>query len=202
MFAAWESEAALDHFLGKSRLGKSRLGESDTAASRLGETFANGWHVRLEFMRRWGNIRGLPDLPIQAGTQDPTQPVVAVTLARLKHTQIPRFIKWGKPVERLVRDHPGTTLALAGTHPTRTVSTFSVWSTQQQMTDMVRGHSAVAEPTRHAEAMIERSRKDFHFEFTTLRFRPLSEHGTWQGRSNIVPSPASTDENNSEILEF
>lgn len=175
MFAAWESEAALEEFL---------------EGSNLGQTFAAGWHVRLEFMRRWGTISELPDLPLKVGEQDPTKPVVAVTLARLKHTQIPRFIKWGKPVERLVRDHPGTTLALAATHPVRTVSTFSVWSTQQQMTDMVSGHSAVEQPTRHSDAMLERRRKDFHFEFTTLRFRARSEFGTWQGQSNIVPLPA------------
>lgn len=173
MFAAWESEAAIDDFL---------------KSSPLGETFAEGWHVRLDFMRRWGKISELPELPSQIGEQDPTKPVVAVTLARLKHRHIPRFIKWGKPVEVLVRDHPGTTLALAATHPVRTVSTFSVWSTQQQMTDMVRGHSAVPERARHSDAMAERSRKDFHFEFTTLRFRALSEHGVWEGRSDFVPT--------------
>ena len=35
-------------------------------------------------------------------------------------------------------------------------------------------------------AMVERERRDFHHEFTTLRFRPLSEHGTWEGR-RVVP---------------
>jgi hypothetical protein len=34
---------------------------------------------------------------------------------------------------------------------------------------------------------VERERKDFHHEFTTLRFRALTEHGTWDGRSDIVP---------------
>jgi len=56
------------------------------------------------------------------------------------------------------------------------------------MTDMVRGRSHGPEPTRHVSAMRERERKDFHHEFTTLRFRCLSEHGSWQGRTNIVPT--------------
>lgn len=172
LFAAWESEDAIDGF---------------HTSSALGRQLSTGWHVRLDFMRRWGKISEFPSLPSEVGEQDPTQPVVALTLARLKHTQVPRFIKWGKPVETLVRDHPGTTLALAAMHPMRTVSTFSVWTSQQEMTDMVRGHSEVPEPTRHADAMVERSRKDFHFEFTTLRFRVLSEHGEWCGRRNIVP---------------
>ena len=50
------------------------------------------------------------------------------------------------------------------------------------------GRSAVADPHRHADAMAERDRRDFHHEFATFRFRPVSEHGAWQGRSGIVPT--------------
>ena len=52
---------------------------------------------------------------------------------------------------------------------------------------MVHGRAAVPDPDRHASAMAERERRDFHHEFATYRFRPLSEHGAWQGRSGIVP---------------
>ena len=65
--------------------------------------------------------------------------------------------------------------------PPRTISTFSVWRTVREMEEMVHGRSAVAEPERHAAAMVERRRRDFHHEFATYRFRPLSEHGTWEG---------------------
>lgn len=172
MFAAWENEQAIDDFL---------------ADSAFGQTLAAGWHVRLDFLRRWGHVAEFDGLPISTGPTDPDEPVVAVTLARLKHPQLPRFIKWGKPVERLVRDHPGTTLALAATRPNRTVSTFSVWRSEREMVEMVRGHSEIPEADRHATAMVERTRKDFHFEFTTLRFRCLGEYGEWDGRTNIVP---------------
>ncbi|MBX3013935.1 MAG: hypothetical protein KF832_20605 [Caldilineaceae bacterium] len=172
MFAAWESPGAIDAFL---------------ANTALGRTLATGWHVRLAFQRRWGYIREFDGLAESVGEQDPAAPVVAVTLARMKLPQVPRFIRWGKPVEELVRDHPGTTLALAAMRLPRTVSTFSVWRSQQEMVEMVRGHSAVPRPKRHAAAMVERARKDFHFEFTTLRFRPIAEVGTWEGRTNIIP---------------
>ena len=69
----------------------------------------------------------------------------------------------------------------------RTVSTFSVWKTTRQMVEMVHGRSKVEAPARHADAMQERERRDFHHEFATYRFRPLSEHGSWLGRSDIVP---------------
>lgn len=172
VFAAWEDEAAIDGFLKDSRLGRA---------------LSLGWHVRLEFLRRWGHISELAGLPAVAGEVQPTMPVVAVTLARMRLPEVPRFIRWGKPVEELVRDHPGTTLALAATRPPHTVSTFSVWRSQREMTDMVRGLDSVPGAKRHALAMVERSRKDFHHEFTTLRFRAISEHGSWKGRTEIVP---------------
>jgi hypothetical protein len=173
MFAAWESHVAIDEFL---------------AGTWLGRALASGWHVRLAFQRRWGYVSEFDGLAECVGEQDPAAPVVAVTLARMKLPQVPRFIRWGRPVEELVRDHPGTTLAIAAMRLPRTVCTFSVWTSQREMVDMVRGHSAVPRPERHAAAMAERQRKDFHFEFTTLRFRPIAEYGHWEGRTHIVPS--------------
>jgi len=173
MFAAWESHGAIDEFL---------------AGTWLGRALATGWHVRMAFLRRWGYVRAFDGLVEDVGEQDPAAPVVAVTLARMKLPQVPRFIQWGKPVEELVRDHPGTTLAIAAMRLPRTVSTFSVWTTQRDMVDMVRGQSAVPRPERHAAAMAERQRKDFHFEFTTLRFRPIAEYGDWEGRTRVVPT--------------
>lgn len=173
MFASWEDESAIDDFL-------------ETAD--LGRTLGDGWHVRLEFLRRWGHVAAFDDIPANVPDQDPDAPVVAVTLARMKMLQVPRFIRWGRPVEELVRDHPGTTLALAAMRLPNTVSTFSIWRSAAEMEGMVRGHSAVSEPRRHADAMVERTRRDFHFEFTTLRFRALSEHGQWEGRGDFVPA--------------
>lgn len=173
MFAAWDSEAAIDGFL---------------ANTSLGRTLATGWHVRMALQRRWGHLSEFDEFAEVVEDQDPAAPVVAVTLARMKLLQVPRFIRWGWPVEQLVRDHPSTTLAIAAIRLPRTVSTFSVWTSQREMIEMVRGHSLVPRPERHADAMAERERKDFHSEFTTLRFKPIAEYGVWDGRTNIVPS--------------
>lgn len=168
MFAAWESATAIDDFLETTKLGRE---------------LADGWHVRLAFQRRWGHIRELNGLVDHIDEQPISSPVIAVTLARMRLLQVPRFIRWGRPVEQLVRDAPGSMLALAAMRPPRTVSTFSIWASLEAMQDMVRGKSDMARPKRHADAMVERERKDFHFEFTTLRFRAISEHGTWEGRT-------------------
>jgi len=172
VFAEWADEAALEAFL---------------AQRPFGRMLGGGWHVRLEFLRRWGTVRELAHLPAETGRTDPGEPVVAVTLARVRFPELPRFIRWGRPVERQVRDHPETTLALAAMRPGRTVSTFSVWTSARAMTGMVFGRDTGDAGHRHSEAMAERDRRDFHHEFTTLRFRPLSEHGSWEGRSNLIP---------------
>ena len=180
MFAVWHDDAAVDAVLD---------------ATRLGRVLAGGWHVRLKFLRRWGHVVGL-DAPNVADETNLDAPVVAVTVARMKLLQVPRFIRWGLPVERLVRDHPGTTFALAAMRPWRTISTFTVWNSAREMLDMVHGNSAderpgsaggIDAPDRHAVAMVERERKDFHREFTTLRFTCTREVGEWEGRTRFVP---------------
>lgn len=172
VFAAWDGEAAVESFLDGHELGRA---------------LAAGWHVRLQFLRRWGEVAAFPTASTPSARWDPEEPVVAVTVARMRLPEVPRFLRWGKPVERLVRDHPATTLALASMRPPRTISTFSVWRSVREMTEMVHGRSNVAAPERHASAMAERRRRDFHHEFATFRFRPLSEHGVWNGRTGIVP---------------
>lgn len=173
VFARWEDEASLASFLDGDPLGRA---------------LARGWHVRLEHLRRWGSLTALADLPEEPGRSRPDEPVVVVTIARMRLPQLLRFIHWGRPVEQLVRDHPGTTLALAAIRPPRTVATFSVWRTAREMSDMVHGRSDVPRPRRHVDAMAERERRDFHHEFTTLRFRPLSEHGSWDGQERRIPA--------------
>lgn len=173
VFMQWENEAALENYLEQNSFGR---------------ILAKGWHVRLSFIREWGSFSGFKIPEIKDKLESPDSPVVAVTIARMKPLAVPRFIHWGRPVEKLVRDHPGTTLSLASVKFPNTVSTFSIWKTEKEMTDMVHGHSKVEKPKRHSDAMKERERKNFHFEFTTLRFKPLGEFGMWKGKSNYVPN--------------
>lgn len=175
MFAEWESEHAIDEFM---------------STSRLGQAITAGWHLRMTFLRRWGSVREFASLPEYVGESNPQSPVAAFTLARMRFLEIPRFVQWGRPVETLVRDSPEASFSLAAIRHPGTIATFSIWKSQQAMTDMVRGQSGVAEPGRHLAAMKERERRDFHHEFTTLRFRPVAEFGAWEGRSTLLPREA------------
>lgn len=172
-FAAWENEAALEEFLSRNTCG--------IALSR-------GWHVRMEFVRKWGQMQGFDGLPETALVLDDEEPVVSVTLARLRVREAVRFIRWGKPVERQVRDDPATTIAMAAIRPLRTLSTFSIWQTQRDLKQMVHGRPGDKDSLKHSQAMQERNRKDFHHEFITMRFRALSEHGVWEGRNQLLPA--------------
>lgn len=172
VFAQWENEQAIDDFM---------------TTHRFGQKLAKGWYTRLQFVRQWGHISEF-DISKEEQVDLQEGAVVAVTLARMKLPQVPRFIRWGRPVEKLVRDHKGTTLSFASIRLPRTVSTFSVWKSAKEMTDMVHGHSSMSRPKRHSDAMKERNRKDFHFEFTTLRFKPISEHGEWKGQKGFIPN--------------
>ena len=129
VFAEWESEEALDDFLENHSLGR---------------VLAKGWHVRMTFIRRWGHVDEFGGLPETVGEQDMEAAVVSVTLARMKLLQVPRFIRWGKPVEKFVRDHPAKTIATAAIRLPVTVSTFSIWRTQREMIEMVYGKSNVS----------------------------------------------------------
>jgi hypothetical protein len=167
MFAQWDDESALDRFLDGHAFGR-----------RL----AAGWHVRLQYLRRYGAIAALGDLPERAGSWDLDEPIVAVTVARMKLRELPRFLRWGRPVERLVASHPGAVFSTGAQRPPNTISTFSIWRTVREMNEMVHGGSDVPHADVHRAAMAEQRRRDFHHESAFMRFRPLSEHGTWQGR--------------------
>lgn len=173
VFAQWEDEYSINNFLNTDKFGKK---------------LNNGWHIRLLFVRQWGFIDHFKLPKGNEQTILSNDPVVALTIARMRILQVPRFIRWGRPVEKLVRDHPGTTLSLAAMRPYKTVSTFSIWNSLDEMKAMVHGHSNVDLPERHIDAMKERERKDFHTKFTTLRFIPISERGVWMGHSNFIPS--------------
>lgn len=169
-FAWWRNETFLDEFLQQHPY----------------RFFDKGWHVRMTLYRRWGEISELSNAVVTPNLEIADRPIVAVTLARLNLLQTRRFIKWGKPVESQVRDHKGQTLALAAVRPMNTFSTFSIWKNESEMLNMVHGRNKLYDGESHKLAMRERVRKDFHSEFSTMRFAPFKEVGVWNGKSSYT----------------
>jgi hypothetical protein len=139
------------------------------------QIFLQGWQVRLSLYRRWGKIKEIESAKLYPRISPNNDLTVAITLARLKLTELFRFAKWGKPVEKQVRDHKKQKMALAAFRPFGNFLTFSVWETEEDMVNMVNGNHSSFDGTEHKAAMAERNRKDFHFEFTTLRFEILDK---------------------------
>ena len=166
-------------------VGRCLVPRRYSCASRPRQAFADGWHVRTSCIVAGVGSQRSPTPSSTPISPSPIRPVVAVTLARLKLSQTMRFTRWGKPVERQVRDHDGKTLALAAMRPPNTFCTFSIWKSEAEMINMVswsrratRTAKAIASPCRSAFV------KDFHREFTTMRFVPVGELGEWDGGSN------------------
>ncbi|MCX6123587.1 MAG: hypothetical protein NTV34_02380 [Proteobacteria bacterium] len=169
LIAWWQDEHALDRFL-------------DIQSNKF--ITKDGWHVRLKKYRFWGRVKEIGDCYTHSEQPKPNTPVVGITLARLKLSQTLRFIKWGKPVELQVRDHPGKLLGLAAMRPLNTFSTFSIWKNEAEMINMVQGALKERDGAEHRVAMQERKKKDFHHEFMTMRLIPTREVGAWSGKSN------------------
>ena len=169
LFAWWKDEHYLTQFL-------------ESPSMNL---FSNGWHVRMKLYRRWGQVTELKKAIVTPELAKPDKSVVAVTLARLDILQTARFIKWGKPVENQVRDHKGQSMALAAIRPLNTLATFSIWKNESELINMVNGRHQ-HDGDSHKLAMQERERKDFHHEFTTMRFAPFKEVGAWGEKSNYL----------------
>ncbi|MCZ8342763.1 MAG: hypothetical protein O9301_07010 [Leptospira sp.] len=157
----WEDSKAFETF--KIRSPKSQ--------------FQYGWSLTLSLYRRWGKIKEIESATLYPRLSPNTNETVAVTLARLKLSELFRFAKWGKPVEKQVRDHKKQKLAFAAFRPFGNFFTFSIWESEEAMVGMVHGTQPNLDGLKHKEAMSERNRKDFHFEFTTLRCEILEKSG-------------------------
>ena len=58
-----------------------------------------------------------------------------------------------------------------------------IWKNESEMINPVRGKNESKDGESQNLAMQERTRKDFHYEFTTMRFAPFLEVGSWIGKS-------------------
>ena len=78
LIAAWSDGAALDEF---------------QSGHPLAEQLSPGWHVRLEPLRASGSWSALPDLPSSERPVDDDEPVVVLTLGRLRPLRALAFLR-------------------------------------------------------------------------------------------------------------
>jgi len=166
LIAAWEDDAAIDRFLG---------------GHPHGERLARGWHVRLEPLRCFGSWSGMPNLPTKELPVDDEEPVVALTLGRLRLNRAMPFLKSAAPAERdAVRD-PAVVASTGLARPPHLVSTFTIWRSAAAMREYAFGKTG----THQAAVETDRARP-FHHESAFVRFRPYASQGNWDGRDPLA----------------
>ena len=163
LIGAWEDDDALDRFL---------------AEHPFGERLAGGWHVRLEPLHRFGSWAGLDQLPMSDSPAADEEPVVALTLGRLRLSRTRAFLKAARPTERDAIGNPAVR-AVTGfgrVTPPRLVSTFTVWRSFAAMHEYAFGKDG----SHQAAVKVDRA-KPFHRESAFIRFRPYASAGRWDG---------------------
>lgn len=173
MIAAWDDEAALDRF----------------ASHPLASELAQGWQVRMEPLRvfgAWPGLSGLPERPLPV---DDDEPVVVITLGRVKPWRVRPFLRASAPAERDAIAEPGLLAATGFARLPNLVSTFSLWRTSAEMRKYANSRDG-----SHRLAVASDRERPFHFRSAFIRFRPLATRGQWHGRDPLaevaVPSPS------------
>ncbi len=163
-FAFWSDEDALERF----------------QEGQLGSLLSGGWQLRMQPARLAGSWRGLGSLAGHEVAMEMDEPAAALTLGRLRPSQVVRFLKASARAERDAVES-GAMLASCGLgRPPELVSTFSVWRDLAAMRDYVTG----AGPDGHPLAVRSHGAKPFHRESAFVRLRPLSVSGEapwWPG---------------------
>lgn len=168
LIAAWENDAALDRFL---------------SGNPFAEHIKEGWHTRLEPLRCFGSWAGMPALPKKGLPVADDEPVVVLTLGRLRILRTRPFLKAGAPAERDAVANPAVlaVTGLARLARPRLVSTFSIWRTAAAMREYAFDKSG----THQAAVKADRAHP-FHHESAFVRFRPYASEGKWDGRDPLA----------------
>jgi hypothetical protein len=159
LIAAWEDDDALDSFL---------------ASHSFGRHLVDGWHVRLQPLRCFGSWSAIPGLPTRELPVEDDEPVVALTLGRLRIRRARPFLSSAAPAERDAVTDPAVIASIGFARPAlpRLVSTFSIWRSAAAM----RAYAFGSAGSHQAAVRADRARP-FHHESAFVRFRPLCLRG-------------------------
>jgi hypothetical protein len=168
LIAAWEDDGALDCFLDSHSYGRK---------------LASGWHTRLQPVRCFGSWSALPGLPTREVPVEDDEPVVALTLGRLRILRARPFLSSAAPAERDAIADPAVVASIGFARPAlpRLVSTFSIWRSAAAM----RAYAFDSAGSHQAAVRADRARP-FHHESAFVRFRPYASEGSWDGRDPLA----------------
>lgn len=160
LIAAWDDEAALEDF----------------ASHPVARKLADGWQVRLQPLRVFGAWPGLEGLPGQPLPVEDDEPVVILTLGRVKPWRVRPFLNAAGPAEKDALGEPGLLASTGFGRLPNLVSTFTLWRSAATM----RGY-ANRQGGSHRAAVASDRQRAFHRHSAFIRFRPYTSRGAWGG---------------------
>jgi hypothetical protein len=166
MIAAWDDDEALDAF------------DRDHP---LAATFAGGWEVRMQPLRVSGHWPEMPDLPAQPLPIDDEEPVIALTLGRLRLRRALPFLRSAAPAEADAVEDAALLASTGLARPPHLVSTFSIWRSMAAMREYAYGKDG-----SHQAAVRSDRAHPFHHASAFVRFRPYASRGRWDGRDPLA----------------
>jgi hypothetical protein len=114
-------------------------------------------------------------------------PAVVLTLARLRVSQVVRFLRASRPAERAALASDGMIWGSAAVRPPF-VATVSIWQDARVTVTYAYGRQQPA----HSEAISEQQHKDFHRQSAFIRFAPTRLEGSLGGSNPLVASEIAT----------
>jgi hypothetical protein len=189
LFAVWDEEAALDHFLVHSPVAQRWHRWSD-------ET----WHVKLEPLGAH-NLSGRLD-PFSGQISRPrpsTGPGAMWTYVKLRSKGFLPFYQSAPSAAVELASHAGFVAGMFWSEitprrpPLIVVGTFSLWHSLQDAMGFATGEGA------HGTIAIQSQQEGWMSDSVFARFRPYASSGTWEGRdplhlpdTNRPPAPSSS----------
>ncbi len=168
LFAVWEDESALDHFMTDDRIAE-RWSRADEA-----------WHVRLRSLGGHGTWRGFDVLAdMEAGSRD--GPVAVITRADVRRGAWRDFGRAGKEVDTELHTAAGLIDVVGiGEAPVGRLATFSLWDS------LAAARNFAYSMPRHQQVIDETRDGDWYAEEMFARFEPYGSSGTWDGRDPLA----------------
>lgn len=173
--SSWASPDAAQKFLATSLLAK-----------RLAERSSEVWSVLMQPVVSRGAWGGRNPFTPQAAPLAPSEPVVALTRARIRFSRLPEFWKYVPGVSDATGRAPGLLAKTGiGQLPLVEQATLSVWENAAAIDEFaykMQQHRQVVGLTRQ---------RNWYSEELFARFRPVWINGSWSG-SPLLPQLIAT----------